>query len=116
MWVFSLDHLLRRVVVERGDAQVANAAEPIGGGVGLALVLGQRQQRRVPGVGTQPLGVGDRQTGVVADLGAGGAFDLVFVKDGRPDAGEIDLRRGQTGRADQHRRRHQHRHAYTPHI
>ena len=48
----------------------------------LALVLGQRQQRRVPRVGAQPLGVGDGQAGVVADLGAGDTFDLVFVKIG----------------------------------
>jgi hypothetical protein len=86
------DHLLRRVVVDRRDAQVADAAEAVGGGVRLALMFGQRQQRGVPRLRAQTLGIRDRQPAVVADFRSGDAFDLVFVKDRRPDAREIDLR------------------------
>ena len=96
MCVLILTMPLRRVVDVERDAQVADAAEPVGGRMRLALVLGQRQQRRVPAVGAQPRGVVDRQAGVVADLGARHALDLVFVKDRRPHATQIDLRRGRS--------------------
>ena len=66
----------------------------------LALVLGQRQQRRVPAVGAQPRRVVDRQPGVVADVGARNALDLVFVEDRRPHAAQVDLRRRRTHAED----------------
>src|SRR4030095_15015964 len=79
-------------VVVGGDAQVADAAEAVGGGVRNARVLLHRQDTGVPRFAAQAHRVVDRQAEVVADLRAGHALDLVLVHDRRPDARQIDLR------------------------
>src|SRR4030095_1962014 len=79
-------------VVVGGDAQVADAAEAVGGGVRNARVLLHRQDTGVPRFAAQAPRVVDRQAGVVADVRAGHTLDLVLVHDRRPDARKIDLR------------------------
>ena len=100
-----LDRRLRRAIDVGGDAQIADAAESIRGGMRLALMLWQRQERRHPAVGAQPRRIVDRQPGVVTDLGTGHALDLVFVEDRRPHAAQVDLRRRRTHAEDDEQRR-----------
>jgi hypothetical protein len=84
--------LLTGVVHVGRDAQVADAAEAVGGGVRLALVFRQRQQPGVPAVGAQPRRLVDRQARVVADVGSRNPLDLILMEDRRPHPREIDLR------------------------
>ena len=58
----------------------------------LALMLGKRQERGVPAVCSHPQGIVDWEASVITDVGAGNPFDLIFVEDRRPHAGQIDLR------------------------
>src|SRR3970040_1433281 len=66
-----LDDGLGLLVDLCGDAEIADAAEAIGGGMGLALMLWQRQERGVPTVGAKPQGVVDREPSIVSDIWAG---------------------------------------------
>ena len=81
------DELLRVPVALFPDADRREAGRVVGG-VDAALVLGQRDERRVPGVGAEPHGVGDRDAGVVAELGARQTVGFVLVEDEEvvPDA------------------------------
>ena len=98
MWVWSLIDGLRLVVDVGGDAKVADAAEAVGRRMRLALMLREREQRGVPAVGPHPHRVVDGKAGVVADVGTGNPFDLVFVEDRRPHPCQIHLReRGSRG-------------------
>ena len=70
--------------------------------VHLALVLAQRQARGVPAVGRQTRAVGQRQPGVVAQLGPGNAIRLILVIPRTPLADQAHL--GPRGRGGgQHR-------------
>jgi hypothetical protein len=97
-----LHHRIAGRVVVVGDAQVADAAESIGGGVRLAGVLLHREDAGVPGLAAQPAGVVDGKTEVIADLRARCALDLVLVHDRRPDTGEVDLRGRRSNRDNPH--------------
>jgi hypothetical protein len=86
------DHLPALGIDVVPDAEIADASEPVGRRVRLALVLGQGEQRRVPGFRTPTSRLGDRQAEKVADIRARGALDRILVHDRRPDTGKIDLR------------------------
>ncbi len=90
------------LVVDNGaDTQIADAAKPVSRWVRLALMFGHGQQRSAPTVGPEPRRVGDRQAGVVADVRAGHALDLILVHDRGPIAGQIHLREcGRAGGGD----------------
>ena len=96
------DELLRGAVELAPDAQVRGAARRVVGGVRLALVLGQREDRCVPAVAVQAARLVDRQAEIVADVGPGNALRLILVKPRGPLARQIgaDGRRGRTLRDD----------------
>ena len=83
------NQLLRRRVDFLPDPQVRRTTRRVVGRVRLALMLGQRQQRCVPTVATQPGGVVDREAEVIADLRSWDALGLVLVKAGRPFSREV---------------------------
>ena len=88
------DELLRRRVALFPDAQAGEARHVVGR-VHAALVLGQRDERGVPGVGAGADGVVDRQARVVAELGARQTVGPVLVQDAEvvPHARQVRLRR-----------------------
>jgi hypothetical protein len=102
-----VDHALRQHPHHRGVprdyilrygihcARNPHAGRTAGGVVGrmrLALPLQHRPFARVPRIGSQTCGVVDRQSQVVADLGAGAALRKVFVESLSPAARELDVR------------------------
>jgi hypothetical protein len=68
-----------------------------------ALLFGQRDPRWIPAVAKLAGGVVDREPEVIAQLGTGNAFRLVFVIAGLPDPREIGLR--ERGRRHRQRQR-----------
>ena len=64
------DQLLGVAVHFLPDAQVGGAAPGVIGRMRAALILGQRQQRRVPAIAAQARRVVDRQPEIVADIRA----------------------------------------------
>src|SRR5439155_10622344 len=62
----------------------------------LALMFGQRQERRVPGIAVQTRGLVDRQAEVVADVGTRNPLELIFVKERRPFARQVHRSAGAT--------------------
>ena len=97
-----LDDLLRGRILIAPHAQIADAAEAVGRRMGLALMFGQRQQRGIPRQRAHARRLGNRQSGVVADVRSGNPLGLVFVKERRPHAREIDLRGCRTAEDRQH--------------
>ena len=98
------DQLLRRSVELAPDAQVRGAAGRVVGRMRLALMLGQREDRRVPAVGVQACRLVDRNPQVVADVRTGNALRLILVKPRRPLTREI----GADDRARRSLREHGH--------
>ena len=80
------DDLLRGCIYFLPNPHVERSARPVVGWMRLALMLGQRENFRVPGGGSHARRVGDREPEVVADFGAGNAFRLVLVEHGIPFA------------------------------
>src|SRR3989442_13986016 len=79
----------------------------------LALMLGQRQQRRVPAVGMKARGFVDWKAEIIADLRSRDPLRLILVEARSPLAGEI-VTAGQLlceGGDDGQRDRHQQRYA-----
>ena len=66
------DQLLRVAVHFLPDAQVGGSAPGVVGRVRAALILGQREQRRIPAIAAQARRVVDRQSEIVADIRARG--------------------------------------------
>ena len=85
------DQLLRVAVHFLPDTQVGGSAPGVIGRMRATLILGQRQQRRVPAIAAQARRVVDRQPEIVADIRAGNALQKIFVELGRPLAGWIYL-------------------------
>ena len=81
--------LLRRAVELAPDAQVGGAARRVVGGVRLALVFGQREDRRVPAVPVQAARFVDREAEIVADVRPWNALRLILVEPRRPLARQI---------------------------
>src|SRR6185436_12016867 len=74
------------------DADLDGAAVDVRGHVRAALVLRQRQARRVPAVGVLPGRGVERDAEVVAELRAGPPLGLILVKRAAPVAVERALR------------------------
>ena len=86
-----------RALVEDGD--VGGAAVDVRRDVDAALLFRHGDTRRIPAFRVAARAIGERQAGVVAELGAGHALAEVLLIPGRPGAGEIDLR-GRRPRAE----------------
>src|SRR6266853_3098777 len=55
----------------------------------LALMFGQREDRRIPGVAVLPRRVVNREAQVVADVRPGNALGVILVKTRGPFAGQV---------------------------
>src|SRR5436190_8453887 len=86
------DHLLRLRIALFPDAHVERTAKDVRRRMRPALMLGNRQTRRIPRLGKGARLVGNRKAEIVAERWAWHAFELVLVEYGGPVAGEIDLR------------------------
>ena len=86
------DQLLRVAVHFLPDAQVRRTAPGVIGRMRAALILGQREQGRIPAIAPQARGVVDGQPEIIADIGPRDALQKIFVKLGRPLARRIHLR------------------------
>ena len=82
-------------LVGEADAQVGEAAHGVIGAVRPAFVLTDHGDAiGVVAVGSHPRGVVDGNAGVVAEFGTRDAVWEVLMIEGRPIAGQIDLRGG----------------------
>ena len=72
--------ILRLGIALLPDAKLERTAIDVRRDVHLALMLGQRQPRRIPAERPLARAVGDRQTEVVAELRTGNALGLIFGK------------------------------------
>ena len=90
--VLDRDELLRVRIALFPDPELQRTSIYVGRDVHLALMLGQRQSRRIPAERPLPRAVGDRQAEIVAELGAGNALGLIFIESGAPAARQVNLR------------------------
>src|SRR6476646_9804385 len=80
-------------------------------------MLAQRQARRIPAVSRETCAIGERKTGVVAELRTGNPIGLILVVPRAPLADEAHLRERRRRRRDGRRKRHaecRHLHRYPP--
>jgi len=84
--------LLRVFIAFFPDAHPCKTGDVIGR-MNPALVLGQRDEGGIPGVGSKSGGIVERHAGVITEFGAEEAVGPVFLEDGEvvPYAGEVDL-------------------------
>src|ERR1700693_6512809 len=78
------DHLLGRGIDLFPDPKIRWTAPGIVGGMGLALMLGQSQKRRIPAIAPQSSWGVDRKAKVISDFRARNALRLILVKSGSP--------------------------------
>src|SRR5262245_7862686 len=89
---FEADRLLCDWIEDARDPDVRRSPQRVRGWMRLRLMLTQRQDRRVPAVGLEASRIVQRNSGVVAEIGARNAVWLIFVVQGSPVARQIALR------------------------
>src|SRR5881397_1750680 len=88
------DDLLRVFIDFLRDPEIGRSSWRVVGRMRFALMLGERQQRRIPTVGSESRRIIDRQAEIISDFWAGYALRLILVKARRPFTRGIDLREG----------------------
>src|SRR5437870_8816964 len=100
--VLDRDERLRFRIPLFPDAQLQRTAIDVRRHVDSALMLFERQPRRIPTEGPLPRRVVDGESEIVDELGAGNALGEILVIARRPTAGEIGLRAGGGRREHDH--------------
>src|SRR6266850_4711656 len=85
------NELLRVLIHFLPDAQIRRPPRRVVCRMRLALMFGQREQRRIPAVGSQTSRIIDGKAEIVADFRTRNALRLVLVKSWSPFSGWINL-------------------------
>ena len=91
MWIATQS--LRVFLALLPDPEIAERAHLVRREIGLALMVSQRDARRIVGQRPESAGLVEWKAAVVGDLRARSSLHEVFVQDRRPVAAQIDRRR-----------------------